>query len=79
MISTVKRYIIEGTYPVYSDGFSNDVLISKTLSDKLNLELGDSFQMLFSKSENPKPSILRFCRSFNSGFQELDSKYILEI
>ena len=76
--SRIKRYIIEGTYPVYSDGFSNDVLISKTLSDKLNLELGDSFQMLFSKSENPKPSILRLqvVGVFNSGFQELDSKYI---
>ena len=76
--SRIKRYIIEGTYPVYSHGFSNDVLISKTLSDKLNLELGDSFQMLFSKSENPKPSILRLqvVGVFNSGFQELDSKYI---
>ena len=76
--SRIKRYIIEGTYPVYSDVFSNDVLISKTLSDKLNLELGDSFQMLFSKSENPKPSILRLqvVGVFNSGFQELDSKYI---
>lgn len=76
--SRIKRYIIEGTYPVYFDGFSNDVLISKTLSDKLNLELGDSFQMLFSKSENPKPSILRLqvVGVFNSGFQELDSKYI---
>ena len=34
--------------------------------------------MLFSKSENPKPSILRLqvVGVFNSGFQELDSKYI---
>ena len=34
--------------------------------------------MLFSKSENPKPSILKLqvVGVFNSGFQELDSKYI---
>ena len=76
--SRIERFIIEGTNPVFSDGFSNDVLISKTLSDKLNLELGDSFEMLFSKSETPNPSILRLqvVGVFNSGFQELDSKYI---
>jgi len=74
----IERYIIKGTYPVYSEGFSNDILISKILADKLNLGLGDSFQMIFSKSDNPKPSIIKLSvvGVFSSGFQELDSKYI---
>ena len=53
-------------------------MISKTLADKLNLELNDSFQMLFSRSEKLQPSIIRLVvvGVFNSGFEELDSKYI---
>ena len=76
--SRIKRYIIEGNAPLYSDDFSNKVLISKILADKLNLKLDDSFQMLFSKSDNNQPSILKLVVAgiFNSGFDDLDSKYI---
>ena len=76
--SRIEKYVIKGRFPIYSDDFSNEVLISKTLADKLNLELNDSFQMLFSRSEKLQPSILKLVvvGVFNSGFEELDSKYI---
>ena len=53
-------------------------MISKILSDKLNLKPGDSFQMLFSKNEGSTPSILKLEVSgvFKSGFDELDSKFL---
>jgi len=74
----IKRYLIEGHIPSFKNNFSNEVLISKILSDKLNLKPGDGFQMLFSKNESSTPSILKLEVSgvFKSGFDELDSKFL---
>ncbi len=74
----IKKYIIDGKTPLFSENFSNDVLISKTLADKLDLKLDESFQMLFSKSDNQNPSILKLVvvGIYESGFEELDSKFI---
>ena len=76
--SKITDYITEGSVPEFSNNFSNEVLISRSLADKLNLKLDDSFQMLFSKSDNPSPSIIKLVvvGIFNSGFEELDSKFI---
>ena len=76
--SRIKKYIIDGNTPLFSDNFSNDVLISKTLADKLDLKLNESFQMLFLKTENLNPSILKLVVAgiYDSGFEELDSKFI---
>jgi len=74
----IDNFIIKGNIPSFAEKFSNNVLISQVLSDKINLEVGDSFQMLFSKADNSQPSIIKLVVSgiFNSGFEELDSKYI---
>ena len=63
---------------MFSDNFSNDVLISKILADKLNLKVDESFQMLFSKRDNSNPSIIKLVvvGIYDSGFEELDSKFI---
>ena len=63
---------------MFSDNFSNDVLISKILADKLNLKVDESFQMLFSKPDNSNPSIIKLVvvGIYDSGFEELDSKFI---
>ena len=76
--SKIEGYIIQGRLPVFTELFSNDVLISKTLADKLKLEINSSFQILFSKSDNSQPNILRLnvVGIYNSGFEELDSKYL---
>ena len=77
--SRIKKYIIEGKIPSFSENFSNDVLISKMLADKLNLELDESFQMLFSNLDNPNPSIIKLVVAgiYDSGFEELDLKFII--
>ena len=76
--SKIKKYIIDGIAPSFSDNFSNNVLISKTLADKLDLKVNESFQMLFSKKDNLNPSILKLVvvGIYDSGFEELDSKFI---
>lgn len=74
----IKSFVIEGNIPLFSKDFSNEVLISKESANKLNLKLGDSFQMLFSKADNSQPSIIKLVivGVFDTGFSELDSKFI---
>ena len=74
----IKSFVTEGVIPSFSKDFSNDVLISKESANKLKLKLGDSFQMLFSKADNSQPSIIKLVivGIFDTGFSELDSKFI---
>ena len=75
----IQPYLISGSLPSFSESYSDQVLISKTLANKLNLNLGDNFQMLFSKENNTSPSILKLKIKgiFDSGFEELDSKFLI--
>ena len=76
--NNIKTYLVEGNIPVFSENFSNEVLISKILADKLKLKLNGSFQMVFSKSEKSSPSVIKLfvVGIYGSGFEELDSKFI---
>ncbi len=74
----LESFIVQGRIPLFSEKFSNNVIISQILADKLKLKIDDSFQMIFSKSENSKPSIIKLVVSgiYSTGFDELDSKYL---
>tara|TARA_B100001939_G_scaffold347842_1_gene370892 strand:+ start:1516 stop:2751 length:1236 start_codon:yes stop_codon:yes gene_type:complete len=75
----IQPYLISGSLPSFSEDFSDEVLISKSLANKLNLNIDDNFQMLFSKENNNSPSILKLKIKgiFDSGFEELDSKFLI--
>ena len=75
-----EDFLIEGQLPTYTQKYSNDVLISKYLADRLGFVVGDSFQMYFMKSDSSKqPSIMKYVvvGIFNSGFEELDKTYVI--
>ena len=75
-----KDFLIEGQLPVYSQNYSNEVLISKYLADRLGFVVGGSFQMYFMKSDpSQPPSIMKYVvvGIFNSGFEELDKTYVI--
>tara|TARA_B110000967_G_scaffold10758_1_gene10566 strand:- start:3471 stop:4706 length:1236 start_codon:yes stop_codon:yes gene_type:complete len=75
-----KDFLIDGRLPEYSQKYSNEVLISKYLADRLGFAVGDFFQMYFMKSDSSKPpSIMKYAvvGIFNSGFEELDKTYII--
>ena len=75
-----KEFLIEGRLPKYTQKYSNEVLISKYLADRLGFVIGDSFQMYFMKSDPSKPpSIMKYAvvGIFNSGFEELDKTYVI--
>ena len=75
-----KEFLIEGRLPSYTQKYSNEVLISKYLADRLAFVVGDSFQMYFMKSDpSQPPSIMKYAvvGIFNSGFEELDKTYVI--
>ena len=75
-----KEFLIEGRLPSYTQKYTNEVLISKYLADRLAFVVGDSFQMYFMKSDpSQPPSIMKYVvvGIFNSGFEELDKTYVI--
>lgn len=75
----LKDFLIEGELPVYTDEYSNDVLISQYLANRLEFKVGDSFQAVFGEDINAMPRILKYniVGIFNSGFQDLDQTFII--
>ncbi|MCK5402409.1 MAG: ABC transporter permease [Flavobacteriaceae bacterium] len=74
------EFLIEGRLPEYSEKINNDALISKYLANRLDFNVGDSFQMYFmNKDASRPPRIVQFniVGVYNSGFQELDETYFL--
>lgn len=75
-----SEYIIEGDFPKITHEYSNEVLISKTIADRLGLKINSEFNTFFLK-ENPEspPSVRVFkvVGIYDSGFSEFDSGIIL--
>ena len=76
--SNISDYLIEGFVPKISKSTSDEVLISDNLSKKLNLNIEDSFQMIFSRNLESKVTIRKFniVGLFDSGFNEIDDNII---
>ncbi|MFK2819749.1 FtsX-like permease family protein [Flavobacteriaceae sp. LMIT009] len=75
-----EEFLVAGQLPNFGEGTSNDVLISAYLANRLQFEVGESFQMLFSREDTNRPPFIRQFRIvgiFNSGFQELDETYLI--
>ncbi|SNR38233.1 ABC transporter permease [Lutibacter flavus] len=75
-----EEYLVEGKIPDFYGEVSNDVLISKEISNRLNINLGDKFNILFVK-ENPSKApwirVVKVVGVYNSGFQEFDENFVI--
>ena len=76
--SNISDYVIRGFTPNISSITSNEVLISDNLSNKLDLKINDSFQMIFSRNLESKVIIRKFniVGLYDSGFNEIDENII---
>lgn len=75
-----NEFLIEGRVPVFDKKYSEEVLISEYLANRLGFKLGDNFQMLFTKDDVQKPPSFLKCiivGIYNSGFQDLDEQYLI--
>lgn len=75
-----KDFLTEGRLPDYSGDMGNEVLISDYLANRLQLNVGDSFQTVFKKESIDQMPWLRAFEVvgiYNSGFRELDEKFVI--
>ena len=75
-----NEYLVEGTLPDFSKDITNDVLISKEISNRLHINLGDTFNILFVKEDPSKAPWLRVVKAvgiYNSGFQDFDENFVI--
>ncbi|MEX1383163.1 ABC transporter permease [Lutibacter sp.] len=75
-----NEYLVEGTLSDFNNDVTNDVLISKEISNRLHINLGDSFNILFVKEDPSKAPWIRVVKAvgiYNSGFQEFDENFVI--
>ena len=73
-------YLSSGVLPNYSsEEFSDDVLISDFLLNRLQLKLGDTVAIFFIREASKPPLIRKFtlCGSYSTGMETFDREYIL--
>lgn len=77
--SILKTFIIEGKFPKLSKNISDQILLSKDIANKLNLELGSKIQGYFyNQPSNNMPSRRTFTVSgiYSSGFPDIDENLV---
>ncbi len=75
-----NEFLIEGRVPRFDTKWSEEILISKYLADRLEFKVGDRFQMHFLNEDTKKPirSVgLEVVGIYNSGFQDFDATYLI--
>ena len=75
-----EEFLVEGRLPQFGSEMSNEVIISHYLANRLQLKLNGTFQTVFGKEDiNEIPFIRTFTivGIYNSGFQELDEKFVI--
>jgi lipoprotein-releasing system permease protein len=75
-----KEYLIEGALPNYDQDRVRDVLLSKTLIDRLQLQLHDTINATFFKdNKNRLPSSRKYVITgiYNTGFLEFDKSIMI--
>ena len=76
----LKEYLVAGELPNYKDALNSDILMSKLMANRLNLNVGDSFFTFFLKNQdaNTLPNQRKFTVKgiYDSGFEEIDELFI---
>lgn len=78
--SFFKEYLVAGALPNFDQPRVRDVLLSKTLTDKLQLKLNDTVAATFFKdSKNKLPSSRKYVITgiYNTGFLEFDKSMMI--
>lgn len=73
-------YLVAGRPPDFSGQRSNEVLLSKTVSDRLGLVLNDTFDTYFLRENQlalPNRRVFKVVGVYNSGFQEFDKSFFI--
>ncbi|MEQ6124231.1 FtsX-like permease family protein [Pseudotenacibaculum sp. MALMAid0570] len=78
--SFFKEYLVEGDVPNFNQKRTRDILLSKTLVDRLQLKLNDTIRVSFFKKDPKKlPSTYKLIIKgvYNTGFLEFDKNMMI--
>ena len=71
----LEEYLVEGRRISYNDSLpSRDIIISRITADRLNLKLGDRFQIFFVKGERENKRVFLVKGIYSTGLEEYDKK-----
>lgn len=75
-----QEFMVEGRIPDYKNDLNGEAIMSAVMANRLRLKVGDSFNSLFFKDEDPNkiPNQRKFdlVGIYDSGFEELDDIYV---
>jgi lipoprotein-releasing system permease protein len=77
--SFFKHYLVEGQVPEFGIEVSQDILISKTIAQKLQLKLGEEVVIWFVREELNKPPQIRKFKIkgiYYTGYPEFDNSFV---
>lgn len=72
----VESCLVEGRKIMASDS-SNDILVSKSTANRLELKVGQKFIVHFVKNNKQEPRLFQVCGIYNTGIEEYDKKFAL--
>lgn len=77
-----KEYLVEGELPTYSADhkYSDEILISQFMADRLDFKVGDKVIIYFMNSKEQERARLvafKITGIFNSGFREFDKTFVV--
>jgi len=75
----LDEYLVEGKLPDLSKKYSQEVLISDNIADRLEFQLGDQLIIYFlnnKNSERPRLLALNIVGIFDSGFKDFDDQFL---
>ena len=76
----IKDFLVEGKYPsIDKNEISNEIILSKSLANRLSIELGNTIDLYFQNLNNinlPYRSRFKIVGLFSSGFPEIDNNLI---
>jgi len=78
--SFFEEYLEEGVLPNYDGEVSFEVLISREISNRLKINVGDEFIIRFVKEDASKAPWMRVVKAvgiYNSGFQDFDENFVI--
>lgn len=75
----LESCLVEGKFPDLVNDVSNDVLISKSLADKLKLKTGDDLRTWFigENNSNARGRKFRISGLYNTSMQEFDNVFVI--
>lgn len=77
-MSFFSKYLVEGKLPQFTDSVSsNDILLSKTLADELNIKVNDRIYTYFTESEGIKARRLNVAGIYQTNFYAFDRLYLI--